>query len=54
METETITEHLITGIVSGITRYLLNVILENSEAKEKPRYPKGRQKRKVKKKKKDK
>jgi hypothetical protein len=47
---EEITGQFITGIVSGITRYLLGVILKNSDEKEKPKNPNGQQKRKVKKK----
>ena len=47
---EEITNHFITGIVSGITRYLLGVILKKSDVKEKTIKPNDRQKRKVKKK----
>jgi len=48
MDTEEIIEHFVTGIVTGITRYLLDVILKNSDAKEKPKNPTYRQKRRVK------
>jgi len=50
MPAEDLTGQLITGIVSGITRYLLGVILKNSDEKEKSKNPNDRQKRKVKKK----
>jgi hypothetical protein len=50
MPVEDITGQLITGIVSGLTRYLLGVILKKSDEKEKSKNSDGRQKRTLKKK----